>query len=151
MPYAFQIPEEEKDLYARAYGREMPISRKWAYELANAIRGLMLQDAKRLLEDVIAKRRPIPVRRYTDSVSHRKGKVGPGKYPVKAARFFLKVLKNVEANAEDKGLDPDRLKLVHVSAYKGRTEVRFKPRAFGRSTPIRRETVNLEVVVKEVE
>jgi large subunit ribosomal protein L22 len=48
------------------------------------------------------------------------------------------------------GLDADNLEIINVSANRGRAQKSFFPRAMGRATPKVRETVNLEVVVREV-
>ena len=73
-----------------------------------------------------------------------------GRYPVKAAKYILKVLRNARNNAENQGLDPEKLVIVHAAAHKGRYLKRYMPRAFGRSTPWFSTTTNFEVVVKEV-
>jgi MinD superfamily P-loop ATPase len=64
--------------------------------------------------------------------------------------MILKLLKNVENNASNKNLDVDRLVIIHAAAHKGRYLKRWMPRAFGRSTPRIRSTVNMEVIVREV-
>jgi large subunit ribosomal protein L22 len=46
--------------------------------------------------------------------------------------------------------DADNLEIIHVSANRGRAQKSFFPRAMGRATPKVRETVNIEVVVREV-
>lgn len=47
----------------------------------------MLNDALRYLDDVIAKKRPVPMKRFNDSQGHKPGKgFGPGRYPVKVAK-----------------------------------------------------------------
>jgi len=97
-------------------------------------------------------RRAVPFKRYNKKVPHRKGLVGwpSGRYPVKAAKYFLKLLDNLENNAENKGLDVSRLKIVHCCAHKGRRLVKYVPRAFGRSAPVRDTLVHIEVIAKEV-
>lgn len=148
--YAMKVPEEMEDKVARAIGREMPISRKASIEVANAIRGMKLNEAKEFLEDVIKKKRAVPYRRFLDSISHRRG-IGPGRYPVKVAKYFLKVLENAEANAKNKNLDVDKLRIIHISTHKGRTIKNYMPRAYRRSTPWFHETVNLQVILMEEE
>ncbi len=74
----------------------------------------------------------------------------PGEYPVKASKVYIRVLESVKKNAEYIGLDADNLEIIHVSANRGRAQKSFFPRAMGRATPKVRETVNLEVVVREV-
>jgi len=140
----------EGEKYARALGRDLPISRKHAIMVCRAIRGMKLDDAMKYLEDVIAKRRPVPFVRFTTSVGHKRG-MGPGRYPVKAAKYILKVLENAEANAEYKGLDTDSMVIRHIAAHKGRTVKKYMPRAYGRATPWFKEHVHIEVILEEVE
>jgi len=130
-------------------GREMRISPKDAVEVCRAIRGMRLKDAKSYLEEVMKKQRPVPFRRHRKKLAHTRGAGGAGAYPVKAARAVLKVLENAEANASYKGLEVDRLRIVHASAKRGFTIPGFLPRAFGRATPYNRPLTNVEIILKE--
>jgi large subunit ribosomal protein L22 len=143
---------EDEERMVKASLREASISHKHAVELAREIRGRMLEDARRFLEDVVAMRRPVAFKRYNKKVGHRRGLRGwfSGRYPVKAARFFLKLLDNLENNADFKGLDTSRLKIVHCEALKGRKREKYIPRAFGRSSPYFDILTHVEVVAMEV-
>jgi len=136
---------------AIAAGRDLRISFKHAVEICNCIRGLHLDEARRFLEDVIAMRRPVPFRRFHGKVAHRRGLQGwpAGRYPVKAAKAILEVLRNAEANAEYKGLDTSRLWVVHASAHKGTKIRKYIPRAFGRATPYFQDLVHVEIALEE--
>ena len=147
MPYSIKVDGEK---YAKSFGRNLPISLKDSVNLCRALKGMKLDDAKEYLEDIIKKRRAVPYFRYLDSISHRRG-IGPGKYPVKEAKYILKVLENAEANAENKDLDTDNLYIMHIAAHKGQIYKRYMPRAFGRSTEIRRDRVHIEVILEERE
>ena len=48
------------------------------------------------------------------------------------------------------GLDTENLEIIHVSANRGRAQKAYFPRAMGRASPKVRETVNIEIVVREV-
>jgi large subunit ribosomal protein L22 len=136
---------------SRAIGMELGISPKHAHEVCRAIKGMQAKSAQRYLEDVIALKRAVPFRRYNRNVSHKrsiKGS-GAGRYPEKAAKEILTVLKNAVANAEYKGLDPDGMKIVHAATKKGRVTKGWTPRAMGRATPKRRETVSIEMILSE--
>jgi len=142
--------EKNPEKSARAYGREFHCSPKHSENIMRAIKGMKISDAKQLLEDVIALKRPIPFKTHLSSVSHRKG-IGPGAYPQKASRYVLEVLKNAENNAEYKGLDTENMVITHASAYKGRIIKGMMPRAQGRSTPKNEDTTNMEIIVEEKE
>ncbi|MGC8982604.1 MAG: 50S ribosomal protein L22 [Desulfurococcaceae archaeon] len=140
---------------AKAVLFDIPVSVKYMREIANTIKGMKLVEAMNFLEEVIKLRQPVPFRRYHGKLSHKRGladrfKWPIGRYPVKGAKYTLELLKNVKANAENKGLDVDKLVIVHISAHKGPTIKRYMPRAFGRATPKFRRTTHMEVVVEEV-
>ncbi len=114
---------------------------------------MKLDDAAAYLEGVVALQKPIPLKRFNRNVPHRKGLVGwdAGRYPRKASRGYLRLLNNVRKNAEYSGLEGDQLHIVHVSANRGIRRRSFMPRAMGRATPKDRQTVNIELVVREQE
>ena len=136
---------------AIASGRDLRISPKAAREICASIKGMKLEEAERFLEDVIAKRRPVPFRRHHKKVGHRRGLQGwpAGRYPVKAAREILRVLRSLRANAEYKGLDVDKLRIIHAAAQRGAKIRKYIPRAFGRSTPWFRQLVHVELAAEE--
>nr|4V4N_AS Chain AS, 50S ribosomal protein L22P [Methanocaldococcus jannaschii] len=147
--YSFQNFDPKR--MARASARDLRISPKLAVEVCRELRGMMLNDALRYLDDVIALKRPVPLKRYNDSQGHKPGKgFGPGRYPVKVAKAIKKVLLNVKNNAVQKGLDPDKLKIIHIAAHKGPVLRGWYPRAFGRATPFNEQTTHIEVVVEEI-
>lgn len=133
---------------AVAAGRDLRVSYKDSVEILATIRGMKLEEATRFLKDVIQKRRPVPYRKFKRKVGHKTG-MASGRYPVKAAKAVLEVLKNAEANAAYKGLDTSRLWIVHAAAHKG-TKIRmYMPRAFGRSTPWFEQLTHIEVALEE--
>ncbi len=148
--YSFKPKDPERT--AIASGRDLRISPKHAREICAAIRGLRLEDAKNLLEQVMAGKKPIPFRRHHGKVGHRRGLQGwpAGRYPKKASKEILKVLNALEANATEKGLDLDRLKIVHAAAQRGPKIRKYIPRAFGRSTPYFQELTHIELAAMEV-
>lgn len=150
--YSYKISEDKEEVTVKASLREVSISPKHAVEIAREIKGMNIEKARRFLEDVVNLRRPVPFKRYNKKVPHRRGLTGwpAGRYPVKAAKFFLKLLDNLENNAEQKGLDVSRLKIIHCAAFKGRKRKKYIPRAFGRSSPFFDTLVHVEIVAEEV-
>jgi large subunit ribosomal protein L22 len=73
-----------------------------------------------------------------------------GRYPQKAATEILKLLDNLESNAEYKGMDLDRLKIINAVVHKGRILKRFIPRAMGRATPKNDVLTHVELVAQEI-
>ncbi len=156
--WKYSLKLRDESLVAKAMMWDAPISRKEAYEILKILRGMKLDEAKRFLEDVIAMRRPVPYARYKLSIAHKTGlpdsfpKWGTpiGRYPVKAAKYILKLLGNLENNAESKGLDVERLVIIHAAAHRGPYLKRWMPRAFRRATPKFRSLTHVEIVAKEV-
>jgi large subunit ribosomal protein L22 len=140
----------DPDTSAKALGREMPVSPKFAREVAGMIRGMKVEAAQQALEEVIDKKRAVPLKRYNKRVSHKPG-VGPGRYPVKAATAILGVLNSAVSNAEYKGLSVSDMAIATISVSRGRVIPGHMPRAHGRATQWNQETVNVEVIIQEVE
>lgn len=136
---------------AKAMGRELRISPKDAVEICREIKGMKLREAQSYLEEVVKGERAVPFRRHAKKVAHHKGTKGAGAFPAKAAKAILEVLKNAEANAAYKGLDAEKLKVVHASASRGIILPGILPRAFGRATPYNRPLTNVQIVLKEAQ
>ena len=73
-----------------------------------------------------------------------------GRYPRKAATEFVKLLDNLESNAEYRGMDLDRLKIINVTVHKGRKIERFTRRTFGRASPRIDILTHVELVAQEI-
>jgi len=147
--YAFQNFDSTK--HVRAAIREKTISHKHAREIAVAIKGLSLEKARDYLLSVTELKRSIPFRRYKNQVGHRSDPgVMSGRYPQKAATEILKLLDNLESNAEYKGIDLDRLRIINATVHKGRLLKRFIPRAMGRATAKNNVFTHVELVAQEV-
>ena len=146
--YAFQNFDSTR--HVRAALREKTISHKHAREIAVAIKGLSVEKARDYLIHVTQLKRSIPFRRYKNQVGHKSDPgVMSGRYPQKAATEVLKLLDNLESNAEYKGMDLDRLKMINTTVHKGRLMKRFIPRAQGRATPKNNTFTHVEIVAQE--
>ncbi|BAN89741.1 50S ribosomal protein L22 [Aeropyrum camini] len=153
--WGYSVKLRDESEVAKAVLRNVPVHPKVMAEVAGAIRGMTLGEARRYLKAVVEKREAVPFRRAHGKQAHRRGMADKwgwpvGRYPVKAARYMLKLLDNVEANAANKNLDIERLKIIHVAAHKGITLKRWMPRAWGRATPRNRVHSHIEIVVREV-
>jgi large subunit ribosomal protein L22 len=151
--WGYSITEEELDLEktVKASAREVRVSRKSAREVCRTIKGMMLTQAKEYLKDVMAKKKAVPFRRFRKKLGHRHGldKGSAGRYPVKTAAEVLKLLEGAEANAENKGLDTDRLRVIHAATSQGMKIKTFMPRAQGRSSPISDTLCHIEIALEE--
>lgn len=148
--WGYSVTNLDPSITAKASGRDLRISPKAAREVCAAIKGMMLDDAKEYLRQLIAKKKPVPFKRYSKKLPHRRGLQGAGRYPVKAARRILEVLESAEANADYKGLDLENLRVAHAAAYPGAKIRRYMPRAFGRATPRFETLCHVEIVLEQV-
>ena len=69
--------------------------------------------------------------------------------PKKAARIAENVLKSAIANAEQKGLDLDRLYIKKAVADRGPMLRKWIPRAHGRATMVRKRLSHITIVLAE--
>ena len=143
----------DPDKTALAAGRNIDISPKHAIEVNRAIRGMKLEQAMDFLDDVIALKRSVPFKRHNKKIPHRSDLVGwhSGRYPQKACREIKKVLENLENNAIFKGLDTEKLKIVHCISQRARKVKGYMPRAQGSSSPKYNILTHIEVVGEEMD
>ena len=147
--YAFQNYDSTR--HVRAALREKQISHKHAREIAVKIKGMSIEKARDFLTAVVNKERAVPFKRYKEQVGHRSDPgVMSGRYPEKSAGEFIKLLDNLESNAEYKGMDLDRLRIVNATVHKGVLIKRFIPRAMGRATPKNNVLTHVELVAQEI-
>jgi large subunit ribosomal protein L22 len=147
--YAFQ--NYDRTRHVRASLREKTISHKHAREIAVTIKGMSIETARDYLQDVIRLKRAVPFRRYNNEVGHKSDTgVMAGRYPQKAANEFVKLIDNLESNAEYRGMDLDRLKIINATVHKGRKLQRFTPRAMGRASPKVDILTHVELVAQEI-
>jgi large subunit ribosomal protein L22 len=137
---------------AKAMAYEINVSPKHCIEILRQVRGMKVTRAKAYLENVIEKKESVPFKRFARNVGHKRHQSGwgSGRYPVKASKEILKLIKHAEANAEYKGLEPENMSIVHATSKTGRVIQGVMPRAMGRATAWNIETVTVEVVLGEV-
>jgi large subunit ribosomal protein L22 len=151
--WGYSITNLDPARTVKSAGRELRVSHKAAREVCTAIKGMSLDQAKEYLNRVTAKTQPVPFRRYNKTLGHRHGVINAfaARYPVKAAKAMLRVLEGAEATAEFKGLDVERLRIIHAVAYSGMKIKRFTPRAFGRTSPKVQTLTHVELVLEQTE
>jgi large subunit ribosomal protein L22 len=91
----------------------------------------------RLLADLI---RGLPVNQARLQLQHSRKM---------AARPLLKGLESAVANAENQKMNGERLFIKAITVDGGPMLKRFKPRAFGRATPIRRRSSHITIILGE--
>jgi len=141
MSYSYSTTITENN--AKAVGIGLPISRKQSINICNKLRGMNVQKAKHLLENVTKMKEAIPMTRFNKDMGHKAG-MAAGRYPIKACQQILDLLKSAEANAQFKGLGTANLAIKHVSAQKGVSTQRH-----GRRRTDAKRT-HIELVLEEV-
>lgn len=135
----------------------MRVRFKTARETAQAIKGLSLEKAKEYLEAVLEHKRCIPFRRYcggvgrTPQAKNEGSTTGQGRWPEKAVKIILNLLKNAESNAELKGLDIDNLYIYHIQCNRAMKQRRRTYRAHGRINPYMSSPAHIELILCEKE
>ena len=152
--WGYSVTGLDPDRTVKCAGRELRISPKAAVELCRTLRGMRLPDAKKLLERVIELKQAIAYRRYHKEVPHKRQlteRFYAGRFPQKAARHLLRLLEELEANAEYRNLDTERLRIIHAASQRGTKVPRNSPRAFGRTDLLKGVLTHIELVGYEAE
>lgn len=143
----------KKNLMATVKGKDLPISTKKSIAICSYIKGKSPQKVLILLDKVTKKKIAIPMK---GEIPHRhnmpKGKPS-GRYPIKTCLYFIKLIKNLIANATIKNLDIESLIITKAIANKAATPYRGTRMAFNRKkfkrTHILLETIGIEKEIKK--
>lgn len=77
-----------------------------------------LKRAVAYLKNVIGMKECVPFRRFNGGVGRcaqaKQFGTTQGRWPKKSAEFLLQLLRNAESNADNRGLDVDRLLVEHI-------------------------------------
>ena len=114
--YSYNLDRQDV-VFAKLY--DINVSYKSLNAVCNAIRYRNVNDAMRVLDQVISMEMPILYKRYSKKIGARSELGGrKGRYPQKAAKEVKKVLANAVANAGNKGLNGESMFVVHASSNK---------------------------------
>ena len=143
----------EKSVKAKA--SNIRVSYKNTFETANAVKGMKLKKAVQYLNDVKLHKRCIPFRQYNRGVGRtpqcKEWKHTQGRWPEKSVDFLLSILKNLESNAEKKGLNIENLVVDHVSVNQAAKMRRRTYRAHGRINAYLSSPAHIEVIATETD
>jgi len=126
----------------RAVIKDADISFKTSVEICNFIRGKNVDKAIRILEDVLEKTQAIPFKVYNRNIGHVPG-MGSARYPQKASKIILQLLKDAKANAINKGLSSDLI-IAHLVPNKA-----AEPHHYGRQRGTKMKRSHVEVILSE--
>ena len=97
-----------------------------------------------MLENVIKLKVAVPYKRYNQDTPHRKGRIAAGRFPVKASKEILSLLKSVESNASHQGLDTNNLVIKQAIANMGSRQFHY-----GRKRRIQMKRTHINFIVEE--
>ncbi len=132
------VEPENDSKVAKASASHLRIHFKHCREIGRAINGRGLANAQTYLNNVLQYKAAIPYTKYTGGIGrHAMGKLynAPGdkvSYPQKATKAFLDLLKNVQSNAETKGLNVDNVTITTTNVNQAPKMRRRTYRAHGR-------------------
>jgi len=141
----FAMQNYKSEHMARVLGRDLSISTKQSIEVCNFIRKKTVKKAKALLNRVIEEKEAVPFKRFNKDMGHKPG-IAAGRFPQKTTKQIIGLLDEVEANAQNKGLDVDNLYINHICAHKASA-----PWHYGRQRRIKMKRTHIEIVVEEKE
>jgi large subunit ribosomal protein L22 len=150
--YQATVGKESK--IAKAMTTNANISLKYSTEISKQISGKHVDKMLAWLERILTHEEYLPLKRYHKKVAHRKGDaqkgVKSGRYPEKAVKAFIGLLESVKNNADFKGLDADKLIIIHAFASMGvgRQTHQSKGKIGGKAR--RKNSTHIEVIVSEV-
>lgn len=132
--------ERKRKIIAEARGKDLSISPRQAMAICRAIKGKTIDEAIDLLILVSRKKRAIKMK---GEIPHRKGMMS-GRYPIKASKIFIKLLRSLGANANINGLDLEKARIY------GKADRASRPPRGGR---LRRgfKRANIYLILKEID
>lgn len=140
---------------AKARGTHLRVHFKHTREIGQAIKGRTVANARQYLEDVLAFKAAIPFTKYTGGIGRHavaKQYKTPGdkvQWPQKATKVFLDLLRNIESNAEAKGLELEKVIVTSVNCNQAPKMRRRTYRAHGRINAYQSSPAHIEIIVEE--
>ncbi|MEM4598367.1 MAG: 50S ribosomal protein L22 [Candidatus Diapherotrites archaeon] len=151
---SYQIKDFDEKSTAKAMLKNRPISLKYATEICNQIKGLPVEKAEKILQEISEMKQYLPLKKYHKKVPHRKGKAingqKAGRYPINTCKAFLELISYAKANAENKGLDTEKLIIKHLFASQGYRRFSMQPKGRIAGKRRRKKSTHIEIVLQEV-
>ncbi|MFH1585328.1 MAG: uL22 family ribosomal protein [archaeon] len=140
VPKKPQTPKIKKDK-ATVNAISLHISTKKSMAICKFIKGKKIQDAISNLELVLAKKKHVPMK---GEIPHRKGPgktgSGSGRYPLKTTEHFIKLLRSLQANSDNNGIDEPIISEAVAN---------MASRPFGRFGRVKRKRTHVKITAIE--
>ena len=135
-------PVQEKptktEAVVKAYN--LPISTKYSAAICKFIKNKRIEEAITDLEQVLKFKKAIPMK---GEIPHRKGRgIMSGRFPKKATESFIKLLKNLSANASHGGLEEPVI---------AESVANIGSRPYGKFGAVRKKRTHVRITVKNKE
>jgi len=114
-----------------------PVSTKYAIAICKFLKWKKISVAIKDMEEVSVLRKAVPM---TGEYAHRKGKMMSGKFPVRASKEFLVMLKSLLGNANQNNIEEPII--IEAIANKG-------PTTYGRGGRVQKKRSNIKLVCTE--
>ena len=114
-----------KKTESMVYGRNLPISLKHSMGIGKFIKYKKISEAIKNLEKVLKKKLAVP---FTGEIPHRKRghmltkSMPSGRYPEKASKEFIRLLKSLSANSNANGMDLEKTIISEVVLNKASSQ-----------------------------
>ena len=115
----------------------VPVSTKYAISICKFLKGKRVGDAIRDLEQVALLRKAVPMK---GEIPHRKGKIMSGRFPVRASKEFINLLKGLAGNANNHELENP----VIVEAIANKAS-----RPYGKFGRVKRKRTHITIKAKD--
>jgi len=135
-------PVQEKPAKTEAVVKSynLPISTKYSAAICKFIKNKRIEEAITDLEQVLKFRKVIPMK---GEIPHRKGRgIMSGRFPKKATESFIKLLKNLSANASYSGLEEPVI---------AESVANIGSRPYGKFGAVRKKRTHVEITARNKE
>lgn len=130
------VKEKPKKTNAVINGIGIPISTKQSMAISRFIKRKKIEDAIKDLEQVARLKKAVPMK---GEIPHRKGEIMSGRFPQKAAKEFIILLKSLAANSAYNGLEEPIIT---------KSVPNIGERPFGRNG-VRRKRTNITIIAED--
>lgn len=151
----YSVEPEVPEKTAKSRGSHLRVHYKHCREIAHYTKGMPVNKAIKILEDVMAFKAVIPFVRHTGGIGRKamakqcKAPGSKGRFPVKAVAVYKDLLQNAVANAETEGLDAETLFIDHAQCNHAPAGRRRTYRAHGRIGKYASQPAHIEIILKE--
>ena len=149
----YQFKDFSDKLTSKAMMKNQKVSLKYATEMCREIRGKSVKKVLKTLERILKQETYLPLKKYKLKVGHRKGTVvsgvKEGRFPEKICETFIRLVETAKGNASFKGLDEEKLIVLHAFASKGFSRMKKQPKGKVGGKMRKPKSTHLEIVLLE--